>query len=62
MTYEDARRKLERSTDFQFEQGRVVVRSQSLLAAVDTLRREEALGLRLADRPLAAVRATLRAA
>lgn len=62
MTYEDARRKLERSTDFRFEQGGVVVRSQSLLAAVDTLRREDALALRWAERPLSAVRPALRAA
>lgn len=61
MTIDEARRLLERTTDFEFRQGQVVVRNVRTLASIETLRREVALDAWLADQPVVA-RPTARAA
>lgn len=53
MTYEDARRRLERTTDFEFRGEQVLVRDVGTLRTIATMR-GEALSAGAAGRPVAA--------
>ena len=56
MTHEEARRRLERTTDFRFQGDRVLVRDPRWLRSIEALRMEDRSGDALRASPVANVR------